>query len=60
MLDKVLDKVKEIICIEKIDNTKILVDTDNRFPDDIALKNVVILNTYLTTFFKYFLVLIHA
>ena len=60
MLDKVLDKVKEIICIEKIDNTKILVDTDNRFPDDIALKNVVILNTYLKTFFKYFLVLIHA
>ena len=37
MLDKVLNKIKEIISIEKFDNTKILIDTDNELPDDIAL-----------------------
>ena len=37
MLDKVLDTIKEIIGIEKIDDTKILIDTDNKLPDDITL-----------------------
>ena len=49
MLDKVLKKhrVKEIIGVEKFDNTKILIDTDDELPDDITLKNVVISITYV-------------
>ena len=43
MLDKVLDKIKEVIGIEKFDNTKILIDTDNKLPDDITMKNIVII-----------------
>ena len=42
MLDKVLDKIKEIVDIEKFDNTKILIDT-NKLPDGITIKNVLIL-----------------
>ena len=45
MLDKLLDKIKEIICIEKFDNTKILVDTDDKLPDGTTFENVVILMT---------------
>ena len=45
LLDKVLDKIKEIIGIEKFDDTKILIDKDDELPDDITLKNVVILLT---------------
>ena len=44
MLDKVLDKIKEIIAIEKFDNTKILIETDDKLPDDITFKNIVIVN----------------
>ena len=43
MLDKVLDKIKEIIGIEKFDGTKILIYADDKFADDITLKNVMIL-----------------
>ena len=43
-LDKVLDKIKRI-GIEKLEDTKILIDTDNKLSDDITLKNVVILMT---------------
>ena len=43
MLYKVLDKIKNIIGIEKFDDTKILVDIDYKLPDDIALKNIVVL-----------------
>ena len=35
MLDKPLDKFKEIIVIEKFDDTKVLTDADNKLPDDI-------------------------
>ena len=45
MLDLVLDKIKKIISIEKFDNTKILIDTDDKLLDDITLKNSVILTT---------------
>ena len=38
VLDKVLDKIEEIIGIEKFEGTKILIDTDDKLPDDIALK----------------------
>ena len=42
-LDKLLDKIKKIIDIEKFDYAKILIDTDDKLPDDITLKNVVTL-----------------
>ena len=40
MLNKVLDNIKEIISIEKFDDTKILIDAD-----DVTLKKFVILMT---------------
>ena len=45
MLDKVLNKIKETTDIVKFDDTKILVDTDDKLTDYIALKNVLILIT---------------
>ena len=45
ILDKALKKIKEIKGIKKFDDTKILVDTGDKFPDDITLGNVVILMT---------------
>ena len=41
ILDKVLDKIKEITGIEKLDDVKILIDRDNRIADDFPLKNVI-------------------
>ena len=54
MLDKVLKKcrIKEIIGVEKFDNTKILIDTDDELPDDITLENVVISITTFSEWFK--------
>ena len=43
MPDKVLDKIKEITDIEQFDNTTILIETDDKLPYDITLKNVTIL-----------------
>ena len=43
VLDEVLHRIKEIISIEKFDNTKILADIDDKLPDNITLANVVIL-----------------
>ena len=40
MRDKVLDKVKEI---KDVDWTTVLIDTDNKLPDDIILKNIATL-----------------
>ena len=40
ILNKVLDKIKEAAGIEKFDNTKILMDTDNKLPDYIGLKKL--------------------
>ena len=37
MVNKVLDKIKEIMRIRKIYNFKILIDTDDKFPDNITL-----------------------
>lgn len=42
MLDKVLDKTKKIAGVKKLDDIKILIDTDDKLPDDITLKNIVI------------------
>ena len=41
MLDNVLDKVKEIIGIEKFADIKVLIDKDDKMPDDGIFKNVV-------------------
>ena len=41
-LNIVLDKIKRI-GIEKLEDTEILIDIDDEFPDDITLKNAVIL-----------------
>ena len=46
--NKVLDRITEIIGIEKIDNTKILIDTDDKLSDDVTLKDIVILVTCFT------------
>ena len=43
VLDKLLDKIKKIIGIEKLGDTKILSDSDDKLPADITFKNVVIL-----------------
>ena len=45
VLDKVLDKTEEIIDIEKFDDTKTLIDTDDKLADNITLQNAVILMT---------------
>ena len=45
MLHKLLDNIKEMIGIGKFDDTNILTDMDDKLPDDITLKNVVILMT---------------
>ena len=45
MLHKLLDNIKEMIGIGKFDDTNILIDMDDKLPDDITLKNVVILMT---------------
>ena len=45
LLDKVLDKTKEVMCIEKLDDIKILIDKGDQFPDGITLKDALILMT---------------
>ena len=47
MLDKAWDKIWEIIGLEKFSDTKILIDTDDKLSDDMNLRNVVILMTYV-------------
>ena len=42
MIDKVLDKIKEIIGIEKIDDTKILIITDDQLSHNIILNRLAI------------------
>ena len=43
MLDIILNKIQKIIGTEKFDNAKILIGTDDKQPDYITFKNVVIL-----------------
>ena len=46
ILNKVLDKIKKIIGIERFeDPDKILIVTDDKLPHDINLKHVLILMT---------------
>ena len=50
MLDKVSNKIKMIIGTEKLDNAKI--ETDEKLPDNVALKNVMILVASLLKMIK--------
>ena len=50
MLDKVFDKIEELVGIEIFDDTKVLIGINDELPDDITLKDVVIL---MTCFIKY-------
>ena len=43
MIDKVLDKPKDLIGIEICHDTKIWINVDDKLSDDITLKRVVIL-----------------
>ena len=45
ILDKLLEMMKKITEIKKLDDTKTLIGTGDKLPDDITLKNVVILIT---------------
>ena len=40
VLNKKIDKSQRIIGIEKLDDPKILIDTDDQLSDDIALKKL--------------------
>ena len=53
MVDKLLDNIKEIIAIEKFDETKILINMDDQLSDQITLKRVVIL---LTWYWRYIVI----
>ena len=35
---KTLDKIENITSIEELDDTEILINTDNKLPDDITMK----------------------
>ena len=48
MLDKVLDRIKYIMGIKRFDDSKILIDADDKLPDNITLRHVVILMTCVT------------
>ena len=48
ILNKVLDKIKEIIDIEQFDNTNILKDTDDTMSYYITLKKVDLFITSVT------------
>ena len=43
LLDKVLGKINGIIGIGRFDKTDILIDTGDKFPDDLTLENVAVL-----------------
>ena len=43
ILDEVLDKIKEAIGIIKFDDTKILIDSDDKLLYNITLKNVMMI-----------------
>ena len=45
IFSKVLDKIKKVISIEKFDDTKSLIDIDDKLSVDFTLKNMVILIT---------------
>ena len=46
ILDKVPDKIKKLMDIEKFDDSKIMIETDDKLSDDIIWNNVVIDNRW--------------
>ena len=44
ILDKVPDKIKKLMDIEKFDDSKIMIETDDKLSDDITWNNIVIDN----------------
>ena len=47
MVTEILNKIKNIRGIEKSNNTKILIDADDRLRGDIPFKKFVMLNKYI-------------
>ena len=47
LLELSLVNIEDVIDIEKFDDTKIFIETDDKLKDDVALKNVVILITWV-------------
>ena len=45
ILNKTLGKIKKIIGIKKFNETKILIDTDDKLLVDIAFKNVILVTS---------------
>ena len=45
ILNKTLGKIKKIIGIKKFNETKILIDTDDKLVVDIAFKNVILVTS---------------
>ena len=45
VVGNVLDKIEEIIGIEKIEDTQLLINTENKLPNETNFKKVVILLT---------------
>ena len=43
MLDKDLNKIKMIINIEKFDDAKILIGTDDKLSGNVTIKNVILI-----------------
>ena len=43
ILDKILDKIIMIRIIEKLDEAKMLIDTDDKFFEQVTLKTVLVL-----------------
>ena len=52
ILDKLSAKIKKIRNIEKFDDIKILIDTDNKLADEVTLKNVVTLMQWYVMHYK--------
>ena len=55
VLHKVLDKIKEIIDIEKLDDTKILINTNDKFSDDITFSCGIKDMCYYMFYIKFYL-----
>ena len=46
ILDKVPGKIKKLMDIEKFDDSKITIETDDKLSDDITWNNIVIDNRW--------------
>ena len=53
ILNKTQYKIKKIIGIKKFDETKILIDTDDKLPVDITFKHVILMTSVVKDEDKY-------